>query len=282
MPIRATPPITMQQVLTEFAAPQATPLSAMLKGGYYVPSNVSGGTIPVALPLDLSDFLGAVRPASVTIDSVTAVAGSVSSTISGLTTAVSLTHASVGPRDTTATANATARVNFKLVRATTPKVRLAPQAGNAVVSGIFRRLYGSASRPTFDNGVPAETETGPLVTDTAGAKQGSWTVQPLGLGAGVGLSEPQRIADALVLSNAAVDGSIVSADFRVTHTIHAYIGEAQNFNDVFTHNAAGGRAAFQMALLFLDNDDNLVQEVPVSITVATFGQLSAFATVFTP
>lgn len=268
----------MQQVLTEFAAPQATPLSAMLKGGYYVPSNVGGGTIPTVLPLDLSDFLGAVRPALVTIDSVEAVSGSVSSTISGLTASVNLAHAAKGPSNTSVTAIATCRVNFKLVRATTPRVRLTAQAGNAAVDGIYRRIYGGAGVPVFDNGGLVHTNSGPSTTDVAGGKQGLWTLNPAF--SAVDLND--RLSGSQVLSNAAVDGDIVSTTFTMTHTVKAYIAESMNFNDVFTHNASGGRAVFQLAMLFLDGSNNIIQEVPISITVATSGQASAFATAFAP
>lgn len=59
MALPASPPITLQQIYTEFGAPLGTPLTSMVRGGAYVPNHSGNAGIPTAPPLDMLDFLGA-------------------------------------------------------------------------------------------------------------------------------------------------------------------------------------------------------------------------------
>lgn len=62
MALPASTPIELNEILTEFGAPERTPLSAMVRGGAYVPDDdISGENsgIPTSTPIQLSDFLSA-------------------------------------------------------------------------------------------------------------------------------------------------------------------------------------------------------------------------------
>lgn len=62
MTLPASTPIELNEILTEFGAPAKTPLSAMVRGGDYVPADdISGENsgIPTSTPIKLSDFLSA-------------------------------------------------------------------------------------------------------------------------------------------------------------------------------------------------------------------------------
>ncbi len=278
MPIRSTPPITMQQVLDEFNAPQNTPLSGMLKGGLYVPLDTEGGTIPTELPISLSDFLGAVRPASLEIASIEAITGSVSSVnLNGLTASATLAHASAAA-DTNISASASLRVNLRLIRATTPKVRLSVQAGNPAI-GLDLRPYTTASRPAFDDAVPGDSNAGPSVTDVIGSKRGSWSM----VSSVTAIAADNRIAGSFVLSNAAEDGDIVSFTVSFNHNAKGYIAGGLSWGQAFSHNALGGRANFALSVLFLNEaGDTIIQDVPIDVLVSTSGLLQAIAREFEP
>jgi hypothetical protein len=55
----AAPPISLLQIYTEFGAPLNTPLSAMVRGGAWVPNTPQNVNVPTSLPISVLDFLGA-------------------------------------------------------------------------------------------------------------------------------------------------------------------------------------------------------------------------------
>lgn len=59
MPLPSSPPIDLLAVYTEFGAPVGTPLTALVRGGAYVPDTPTNAGVPTAPPIDLLDFLGA-------------------------------------------------------------------------------------------------------------------------------------------------------------------------------------------------------------------------------
>jgi hypothetical protein len=58
MTLPVAPPITLQEIIFEFGAPIGTPLSAMVRGGDYVPDHPGTINIPTEVPISLLDFLG--------------------------------------------------------------------------------------------------------------------------------------------------------------------------------------------------------------------------------
>ena len=61
MPLPTAPPISVQDILTEFGAPAGTGLAGMVAGGTYVPAGTQGvnGPIPSAPPISVTNFYGA-------------------------------------------------------------------------------------------------------------------------------------------------------------------------------------------------------------------------------
>lgn len=59
MALPASPPIDLLAILAEFGAPAGTSLTAMVRGGAYVPNTPANAGIPTAAPIDVLDFLGA-------------------------------------------------------------------------------------------------------------------------------------------------------------------------------------------------------------------------------
>jgi hypothetical protein len=62
MVLPASTPIELNEILTEFDAPERTPLGDMVRGGAYVPAdNISGenSAIPTSTPIQISDFFSA-------------------------------------------------------------------------------------------------------------------------------------------------------------------------------------------------------------------------------
>lgn len=51
--------LSLSQVRTEFGAPVATPLSAFLRSGSWVPNSTANAGVPTALPISLRQLLGA-------------------------------------------------------------------------------------------------------------------------------------------------------------------------------------------------------------------------------
>lgn len=68
MTLPTSPPLTLTQVLAEFGAPAGTPLSAMVRGGAYVPNIPQNSNVPTAPPVELLDFLGAANTPPVRIE----------------------------------------------------------------------------------------------------------------------------------------------------------------------------------------------------------------------
>lgn len=66
MALPSVPPLTMLQILTEFSAPVGTLLTAMVRGGTYVPNTAANAGVPLAPPIAVLDFLGASATAAVT------------------------------------------------------------------------------------------------------------------------------------------------------------------------------------------------------------------------
>lgn len=80
MALPASPPITMQQIYTEFGAPLGTPLTAMVRGGAYVPNIPQNNNVPTSPPINLLNFLGATNQPPVQIsDQLIQVSGLISS-----------------------------------------------------------------------------------------------------------------------------------------------------------------------------------------------------------
>lgn len=68
MTLPTSPPLALTQVLAEFGAPAGTPLSAMVRGGAYVPNIPQNSNVPTAPPIELLDFLGAANTPPVRIE----------------------------------------------------------------------------------------------------------------------------------------------------------------------------------------------------------------------
>lgn len=68
MALPASPPISLQQIYAEFGAPNGTPLTALVRGGAYVPNIPQNNNVPTAPPLDMLDFLGATNQPPVSIN----------------------------------------------------------------------------------------------------------------------------------------------------------------------------------------------------------------------
>lgn len=70
MALPSSPPINYLQILAEFGAPAGTPITAMVRGGAYVPNTAQNAGVPTAPPIDVLDFLGAsaVVPPTVELD----------------------------------------------------------------------------------------------------------------------------------------------------------------------------------------------------------------------
>lgn len=280
MPLASALPLRLSDILAEFSAPAGTGLASLLKGGTLVPVDVVGGDIPTELPIAVSDFLGAISPAAARITAIDALVGSVSSvSFAGATGEATLSHITA-QGDETITKTASMRVSFIVDHATTPKIRIAPRATNAA-AGLFRSPLTSYSVPSFDGGVISLSDTGVATADTTGDRRGSWSAS--GPVAGVGLSEPARIAGATFLTDAAVDGTVFTANFAMSHNVKAYIGGHLNFGDIYSHNCIGGVARFGLSLLFLNPaGDTIVQELPIDITLRANGLLRAIARDFEP
>ena len=65
MALPASPPIGLLAILAEFGAPAGTSLTAMVRGGAYVPNTPANAGVPTAAPIDVLDFLGA---SAITVD----------------------------------------------------------------------------------------------------------------------------------------------------------------------------------------------------------------------
>ena len=59
MALPASPPLTLQQIYTEFGAPLGTNLTALVRGGAYVPDTPANAGVPTAPPINILNFLGA-------------------------------------------------------------------------------------------------------------------------------------------------------------------------------------------------------------------------------
>lgn len=63
MPLPSSGNLSLSQVLAEFGAPAGTKLSAMVRGGAYVPDTPVNAGVPTAVPISIRDFLGAANVA---------------------------------------------------------------------------------------------------------------------------------------------------------------------------------------------------------------------------
>lgn len=59
MTLPASLPISLAQIQTEFGAPAGTALGQFLRGGIYVPNTAQNLGVPTALPISISQFVGA-------------------------------------------------------------------------------------------------------------------------------------------------------------------------------------------------------------------------------
>lgn len=280
MPVPASP--SMSSLYSEFGAPAGTPLSAFLRGGDYIIDGVGTENIPETLPVSLLDFAGAFVPAALAIQSVQIVSGGTvtASSISDMAASLTLGHSTASGVQS-ASATAVVRVNIRVDRATTQRLSVTPLASNPIVQGVYRQPYEGVSLPPFDDAEFFNSPTGPFVQDRTGPSQGTWRIRPPC--AAVGTSEEQRIADSTIVTAAAVAGGVYGVDFTLTHTLQAYIGGGVGFGQTVSRNVTGGSVIFRLGLIFRDNGTGaLVQEIPLTVTVASAGTLQATAVAFAP
>jgi len=74
MTLPTVPPIGMIEIQDEFLAPLGTPLSAFLRGGVWVPDSAANAGVPTALPIAMTDLLGADVTAGELFDMLAGVA----------------------------------------------------------------------------------------------------------------------------------------------------------------------------------------------------------------
>lgn len=67
MPLPGSPPLNRLQINAEFGAPPGTPLTAMVRGGAYVPNTPNNAAVPTTPPLNMLQFLGTGKAASSSI-----------------------------------------------------------------------------------------------------------------------------------------------------------------------------------------------------------------------
>jgi len=58
MTLPASPPLNRLQINTEFSVPAGTPLTALVRGGAYVPNTPNNNAVPTTPPLNMLQFLG--------------------------------------------------------------------------------------------------------------------------------------------------------------------------------------------------------------------------------
>ena len=267
-------PPDLLSVYREFGAPNGTLLTAFVRGSTYVIDGVGTQSIPTAPPLDLLDFAGTFVPAALSVDSVTAVSGSVSDvSISGLAVSFTLSHANGSGVDSVS-ATAVGRVNIRVERATTPALYVAPRASNSVVQGVFRSPFSGVIYPSFDDIEALATAVGPFAQDNTGSSQGTWGLQPPC--SPVGASEILRVAQATPATLSAVADGVYGIDFTMSHTLVAKIAGSVGFGQSVTRNLVGANVVFPLSLMFLSGGA-LVQEVPLTVTVNCGGNLQATA-----
>ena len=139
-------PISLSQVATEFGAPAATPLSAFVKGGAYVVAGTPGGSIPVAPPISLSQFLGARHVATLTLAS-SSITGpfAISSVVPGanLATLVANLTGTLNNAHAPASMAGTLTLVCNIGNVPTPTADIRLPAGQPVVSPGFVATYGA-------------------------------------------------------------------------------------------------------------------------------------------
>lgn len=67
MTLQSSPPINMQQIYAEFGAPLGTPMTALVRGGAYVPNTSQNAAVPTTPPIGMLQFLGAGKAAQSSI-----------------------------------------------------------------------------------------------------------------------------------------------------------------------------------------------------------------------
>lgn len=267
MALPSVEPISLAQVLAEFAAPATTPLGDMLKGGAYVPMDVVGGTIPEALPISLGNFLGSRAPTAITFLSASANAGSLTPTPSGDTdVTLSHTHATATGAGTQ-TSNVLVTCNYSVIAPATPKIVLSAQAGNYNAGLGYFQCYDSvsASPELPDSNSIAAVSRGIEQITIGNDSVANWRAYVATLP-----SSPEivnRVTNGVVLSETAVSGTEFSLSLTLFHSLGAVA-----FSDR-SHNGTGN-VRFELSFLFVDGSNNIISEVPFVIDLYTAGLLT--------
>lgn len=267
MALPSVEPISLAQVLAEFAAPATTPLGDMLKGGAYVPMEVVGGTIPEALPISLGNFLGARAPTLITFTGASANAGSLTVTPVGDTDAT-LSHVhttSVGSG--AQTSNVLVTCNFSVMAPATPKVVLSARAENYNSGLGYFQCYDIVSpSPELPdtNGVAAVSRGVEQVT-TGNDSVANWRAFVASIPSTPEITN--RVTNGIVLTDTAVSGTVLSFALTLFHSLGAVAFSNRS------HNATG-RVRFRLSFLFVDGSNNIVSEVPFTLDTYTAGLLT--------
>lgn len=301
---RALPPtgnIGLQAIYNEYAAPIATQLTALVRGGAYVPDVPSTQSIPTTLPVDLLDFRGTSAPAQIVVVGfgVTGdVAGQVLSQ-SGLYLTASVTHTQKGPGVQSAYAECVVRVDLQLNSAPFPKLRLRPRQTNPVTPDGYLSHWSAntfgvgPSHPGYAS-FTADTDAGQptkfgknffvhcpayTITDEGDAQQAVASCCT----ANVHSTDPENAGQ--VLTDAAVVGMIFPLTFSYFQLNRLYANPPDvNLNDAVPWSAGGFSAIFSYDLCFLDplNFDQVAQRILFDVEVYFYGNCDATALTTVP
>jgi hypothetical protein len=257
-------PIGLTAIYAEFAAPLETPLTEMVMGGVYVTPDTTGGTIPSAPPISLLNFLGATAPARVSIASVTGGATNITITPSQPVCDFDLPHSNLsGGSSVSATVEAI--VTLRLDKPSAANVYLTCLEGN-VVNGVYL-AFGTVNYPPSlagaDYGVGLETK-GPSWQSSGGGGQANWQpIMPV-----FGSNIINRNSNAVLLASNVSPGQLIPLTVRAYHALSVL-----SFTPI--NHQGTGRIVFNPVLQFRDAGNVVRDEVPLSFTVDTSGQLTA-------
>lgn len=235
MTLRATPPLKLSSIYSEFGAVAGTLFSQFVKGGDYVTSGVTAD-IPSSLPLSMSDFYGATAEPHITFVSATASAGTLATTIAANSRDVRLdwTHASVSGSGEI-TSSATITVRYRLGN---------PPPGNTLYiscgadyfdsgAGIYKSYagYTTMQKPSFASVTTAQQSTDAVLQNST---DGSKTADiDAGLSALSSVpSMVNRTNEAVPLALSPTSGFEFTISIQVSHTF--------NSPTAATHQGTGG------------------------------------------
>lgn len=247
--------LKLSVVLAEFGAPPSTPLADMLRGGAYVPENtINGESIPEALPISLSDFVGTARPPSLAYHSKSASEGSLTVTpYDTLNIRADYSH-SPGSGVSFASFAGVATFNFQVQAATTPRLRLALQAGHfSPGPGIFLPFSDTDSPTPLPSGTDEFGAHSAQVLFRSQVPADGAIAEVISTIVGAPANVVDRVAQAVVLTDGAVVGTIVSVQIFYQHNLSEVSFSA------YSHNAAS-KVTFALSFMFVDGGGALVAE----------------------